>query len=237
MAACESEHLGKTKRDREIVIYDACMFAGKTETLIREARKYERAGVPLQVFKHPLDRRYEGPSFISSHDGSTFPCDAVADPFELYSLVRDETVVVLIDEAQFYTDCVAEFVALVEHLAEEGRIVIVAGLGLDFRGEGFGPMPELLAHATKVEKLNAVCACCGSVHANRTQRIVNGEPANYYDAVIMVGAAESYEARCQQCHVVPGKPGFNDMFRGFTERIALADATEETSGRLLQSLS
>jgi thymidine kinase len=87
-------------------------------------------------------------------------------------------------------------------LAERGIRVLVAGLDLDFRGEPFGPMPELICRAEEVTKLHAICVICGE-HASRTQRLVNGNPANYHDPVILIGAQESYEPRCREHHVVP----------------------------------
>jgi thymidine kinase len=90
-------------------------------------------------------------------------------------------------------------------LADQGKRVIAAGLDQDFRGEPFGPMPLLLALAEQVDKLNAICVRCGAA-ASRTQRLIDGRPAHYDDPVILVGGSESYEARCRQCHEVPGKP-------------------------------
>lgn len=93
-----------------------------------------------------------------------------------------------------------------------GRVVIVAGLELDFRGRVFGAMGQLMAQADRVEKLTAVCAVCGSTKANRTQRLINGKPASYNDPVVLVGAAEAYEARCRRHHEVPGRDKFSDLF-------------------------
>lgn len=90
---------------------------------------------------------------------------------------------------------------MAEELARQGVRVILAGLDLDFRGEPFGLMPELLARAEFVEKLTAICARCGAP-ATRTQRLVNGKPARYTDPVILVGAQEHYEPRCRACHQV-----------------------------------
>jgi thymidine kinase len=67
-------------------------------------------------------------------------------------------------------------------------------------------MPNLITNAEFVTKLTAVCVVCGAP-ATRTQRLVNGRPASFYDPIILVGAAESYEARCRHCHAVPDKPG------------------------------
>jgi thymidine kinase len=80
--------------------------------------------------------------------------------------------------------------------------VIVAGTDTDFRGEPFGAMPQLMAVAEQVDKLHAICVLCGS-SASRNQRLIDGQPAPYASPTIMVGAADSYEARCRACHIVP----------------------------------
>jgi thymidine kinase len=104
-----------------------------------------------------------------------------------------------IDEAQFFDQ---EIIPIVQKLADRGLRVIVAGLDTDFRGEPFGPMPVLMAQADQVDKLHAICMICGEA-ASRTQRLVNGKPAHYHDPIVIVGAAELYEARCRQHHQVP----------------------------------
>ena len=86
-------------------------------------------------------------------------------------------------------------------LADEGYRVICAGLDTDFRGEPFGVMGSILAVAENVTKLTAICSVCGS-EATKTQRIIDGQPAFYDDPVILVGANDSYEARCRCCHKV-----------------------------------
>lgn len=106
-----------------------------------------------------------------------------------------------IDEAQFFDDGIVD---VAQTLADKGLRVIVTGLDTDFRGEPFACMPEMIVKADKVDKLEAICMRCGEP-ATRTQRLVNGSPANYNDPVVIVGAAEMYEARCRHCHEVPGK--------------------------------
>lgn len=98
-----------------------------------------------------------------------------------------------------------EIIDVVQHLANSGYRVICAGLDQDFRGEPFGKMPDLMAIAELVTKLQAVCAVCGSP-ASRTQRLINGAPASYDDPIILVGASESYEPRCRHHHEVPKSP-------------------------------
>lgn len=174
------------------------MFSGKTEELIRRLKRAEIAKQKVQVFKPALDDRYHAAK-VSSHSGSYYEATVVQDTSEIATQVGDDTDVVAIDEVQFFDWNVAE---LCDRLANEGRRVILAGLDMDFRGEPFGPMPLLMAQAEAVDKLQAICMVCGAP-ASRTQRLIDGEPANYDDPVIMVGASEVYEARCRRHHEVP----------------------------------
>ena len=123
---------------------------------------------------------------------------------------RQSTDVVAIDEVQFLDE---EAIRICEFLADKGIRVIVSGLDREFRGEPFTFMPRLLAMAEYVTKLTAVCVKCGAP-ATRTQRIVNGKPAKYNDPIVLIGAEESYEARCRRCHKVYRKPKpYNEMIK------------------------
>lgn len=176
------------------------MFSGKTEELIRRVRRATIARQTVQVFKPAIDSRYTLQR-VTSHNGQGFEAIPVAEARAILSLLQPGATVVAIDEAQFFD---AGIVPVVDQLAAQGIRVIVAGLDTDFRGEPFGSMPDLLCRADDVIKLHAICMVCGE-EATRTQRLVNGQPANYHDPVIMVGAAEAYEARCREHHVVPGR--------------------------------
>lgn len=184
-----------------VEIITGSMFSGKTEELIRRARRATIAKQKVQVFKPEIDTRYTKES-VSSHNGQEFEATPVPGAREILDYLKPETTVVAIDEAQFFDH---EIPLVVEQLADRGIRVIIAGLNLDFRGEPFGPMPELLARADEITTLHAICMVCGE-NASRTQRLINGVPARYNDPVILVGAAESYEARCRDHHVVPGHP-------------------------------
>ena len=175
-----------------------CMFSGKTEELIRRVHRAQIARQPVQVFQHSLDERY-GRRRIAAHSGSYVEATTVQRAADILALLRPDTEVVAIDEAQFFDLGLAEICV---GLADEGLRVVAAGLDMDFRGEPFGPMPDLMARADLVDKLQAICVVCGAP-AGRTQRLVDGQPAWYEDPIILVGASDHYEARCRSCHQVP----------------------------------
>ncbi|MEO7712576.1 MAG: thymidine kinase [Gemmatimonadaceae bacterium] len=175
------------------------MFSGKSEELIRRVRRALIAKRRVQVFKSHLDERYAGLYHVSSHDGRSVQAVPVDSPEQIGRALLPDTQVVAIDEAQFMP---IGIVALATTLAASGRRVILAGTDTDFRGEPFGPMPQLLAVAEQVDKLHAICVLCGNP-ASRNQRLIDGRPARYDSPTIMVGGDESYEARCRSCHSVP----------------------------------
>ena len=188
-------------REGWIEVISGCMFAGKTEELIRRINVLSYAKKNIIVFKPKIDNRYSD-SEIVSHSGAKVPCLVVEKAQDMLKKIEADTEVVAIDEVQFFDKDIVE---VCEYLADKGIRVMVAGLDKDFRGESFGVMPELLTRAEFVTKLTAVCAKCGAP-ATRTQRLVNGKPAGFEDPIVMVGADESYEPRCRHCHQVPNKP-------------------------------
>ncbi|WP_216319608.1 thymidine kinase [Deinococcus aestuarii] len=184
------------------------MFSGKSEELIRRLTRAVIARQRVAVFKPALDRRYHA-AHVASHAGRSIEAVAVRDACAVRAHLAGEGVllaapdhtlpeVVGIDEAQFFGP---DLGPLVLELAQAGVRVILAGLDLDFRAEPFGCIPDLLARAESVEKLTAICTVCGAP-ATRSQRLIGGEPARYDDPVVLVGAQESYEARCRVHHHV-----------------------------------
>ncbi len=185
-------------RAGSVEVITGSMFCGKTDELIRRLRRATIARQKVQVFKPSIDFRYAVRK-VTSHAGSDFEAMPVEQSQDVLTHLDQDTTVVAIDEAQFFDDKIIE---IVQHLADQGRRVIVAGLDTDFRGEPFGPMPVLMAKAEHVDKLQAICMVCGEP-ASRTQRIINGKPARYDEPVVIIGAAEMYEARCRKHHEVP----------------------------------
>lgn len=181
-----------------VEVVTGSMFSGKTDELIRRLRRARIARQSIQVFKPSVDTRYDEGK-VTSHAGSEFEAEVVERAGLIPGRLQPETTVVGIDEAQFFDRDILE---VVQGLADSGLRVIVAGLDTDFRGEPFGPMPDLMALAEVVDKLHAICMVCGEL-ASRTQRLIDGRPARFDDPIVVVGAAELYEARCRRHHEVP----------------------------------
>lgn len=195
----------KYKGSLEVVC--GSMFSGKTEELMRRLKRAEYAKKNVLTIKHYIDNRAHH-QYIVSHDGQeriAFPVDDSDEGIDkIHTLASPEVDVIGIDEIQFFPH---KIIHVLRKLVEEGKRVIVAGLDLDFRGEPFGIMPILLSIADSITKLQAICMSCGK-DSHFSQRIINGVPANYEDPIVLVGAAESYEARCRDCFTINKLPGY-----------------------------
>jgi len=188
-------------KDGWIEVITGSMYAGKTEELLRRIKRIEYAKKRVIVFKPKIDDRYSSCEVVSHNNGRTKSVNVTKSSDILDYLVEPYPYAIAIDEVQFLDE---KIIGVCEKFANKGVRVIVAGLDRNCRGELFGVMPELLARAEYVTKLVAICSVCGAP-ATRTQRLINGQPANYNDPIILVGAKEQYEARCRHCHQVPGK--------------------------------
>lgn len=188
-------------RSGSLTVVCGSMYAGKSEELIRLARRALYAKRKVQVFKPAIDDRYSATQVVS-HEGAQHEATPVKSVAQLASFVEEETQVVCIEEVQFFDPTVVD---LCVSLADKGLDVICAGLDQDFRRQPFGPMPALLAVADEVIKLRAICMVCGEP-ASHTYRLVDGKPAHWNDPIVLIGATESYEARCRKCFKIRGAP-------------------------------
>ncbi|WP_242203207.1 thymidine kinase [Aestuariivivens insulae] len=157
------------------------MFSGKTEELIRRLKRAQIARQKVEIFKPVLDVRYDEEKVVS-HDANEIrstPVPAAAN----IPILADGCDVVGIDEAQFFDD---EIVRVCNDLANKGIRVIVAGLDMDFKGNPFGPMPNLMATAEYVTKVHAVCTRTGNL-AQYSYRKAKS------DNLVLLGEVEEYE--------------------------------------------
>lgn len=176
-----------------IEVVCGCMFSGKTEELIRRMRRAQIAKQKVAIFKPRIDNRYSA-EHIVSHSEQSLISQVVDDASEILELAKDAQVIG-VDEGQFFN---LNLIDVCEKLATQGKRVIVAGLDQDYRGKPFEPMPQLLAVAEYITKTLAICVVCGNP-ADRTQRKTQQQDR------VVVGAKDTYEARCRRCHQVPNE--------------------------------
>lgn len=163
------------------------MFSGKTEELIRRLKRVKIANLKVEIFKPAIDVRYDEVKIVS-HDTNAIHSTPV-DSSQRILLLAQNVDVVGIDEAQFFDPEIAD---VCETLAMHGVRVIVAGLDMDYQGNPFGQMPNLLAKADYITKLHAICVRCGDI-ANISYRKV---PAG---GQVLLGEKDIYEPRCRTC--------------------------------------
>jgi thymidine kinase len=174
-----------------------CMSSGKTGELIRLLSRHAVTGDTIVIYKHSVDSR-DGCK-ARSRLGTEMEAVVVGDSS---AIDGGGCRVVAIEEAQFFDEGLVD---VVRGLLRDGHLVYVTGLNQDFRGEPFGVMPTLMALADEISLLTAICQKCHGV-GTRTQRIIDDEPAPWDSPLILVGGADCYEARCPDCHEVPGRP-------------------------------
>src|SRR5512140_3683186 len=174
-----------------IEVVCGCMFSGKTEELIRRLRRAQIARQPVAIFKPRIDNRYSA-NHIVSHSELKLQSTVVENSSDILRLAADAQVVGS-DEAQCFD---MNLIEVAEKLANDGKRVIIAGLDQDYRGKPFEPMPQLLAIAEYITKTLAICVVCGNP-ADRTQRTTSASER------VLVGAKDSYEARCRRCFEPP----------------------------------
>jgi len=167
------------------------MFSGKTEELIRRARRAQIAGQRVVIVKPAIDKRYSE-DMVVSHNKATLP-GIVASTADQIILMTGNAEVVCIDEAQFFDN---RLIDVANSLANDGKRVIIAGLDMDYLGKPFEPMPHLLAIAEYVTKLHAICSESGYI-ANFSQRITA------QDDRILIGEKDAYEPRARHCFRPP----------------------------------
>ena len=177
----------KAEKKGWIEVVCGSMFSGKTEELIRRLKRAKIANKSIKIFKPKADSRYGGRN-ITSHDQNTIESIQVNNSTEIIHLAKDIEVIG-IDEAQFFDD---QLPKVCEQLALNGTRIIIAGLDMDYLGNPFGQIPNLLAIAEYITKLHAICVVCGNI-ASRSFRKME------HDSQVVIGEGDIYEARCRVC--------------------------------------
>jgi len=171
-----------------IEVITGSMFSGKTEELIRRINRAKIANQKIKVFKPSIDNRYS-PDKIVTHNEQAVTSIIVNDAEEILKNKTD-CEVIAIDEAQFFKNNLIE---VCRKLANDGKRVIVAGLDMDYTGNPFDPVPQLMALAEYITKLHAVCTNCGDLAQFTYRKSKDKEK-------IVVGDKKEYKALCRKCY-------------------------------------
>ncbi|SHE71248.1 thymidine kinase [Mariniphaga anaerophila] len=177
------------KKQGSIEVVTGSMFSGKTEELIRRLKRAKFAKQKVEIYKPAIDVRYSETEVVS-HDENAIRSTPVENSANIL-LLSGNVDVVGIDEAQFFDKGLTDVVV---KLANMGVRVIVAGLDMNFKGEPFGPMPEIMSVADYVSKVHAICMRCGSI-AQFSHRTSEKEQ------VVLLGEKEVYEPLCRSCYL------------------------------------
>ena len=183
------EHFPSESRQHGwIEVICGSMFSGKTEELIRRLKRAEFANQNIVLFKPKIDNRFAEKAVVS-HKGSMLDAHVIEKSTEALNFWKNERIVAF-DEAQFFDN---ELIDVCNELARKGVRVLIAGLDMDYLGNPFGPMPELMCIAEYVTKVHAICVSCGNLAyiSNRTVE-ETGQ--------VLVGAIEKYQPLCRACY-------------------------------------
>lgn len=194
-----SDDNAKLKKSK-LEIFCGPMFSGKTDSLLRAVDRFYYAKKPFLVFKLKKDDRYSSDE-VASHSKNTIKAINIETPLDIWTECqkRPEIKIVAIDEIQFLPThdpetlkpLAFDVVALCKKLKMEGYHVLASGLDMDYKGDPYGIMPQLLAIADQVHKLKAQCFVCGE-DAGFSTRLSDSE------AIEQIGGKELYEARCYE---------------------------------------
>ena len=186
------------------------MFSGKTEELIRRLKRAKFAKQTVEIFKPAIDTRYDD-EMVVSHDSNEIRSTPVPSASNI-RILADGCDVIGIDEAQFFDD---EIVTVCNDLANQGIRVIVAGLDMDFKGNPFGPMPNLMATAEYVTKVHAVCTRTGNLAQFSYRKSTN-------DDLVFLGENEEYEPLSRGAY-------YKAMLRERVKKLDVKDAEQLNS--------
>ena len=192
------------QRSGWIEVICGSMFSGKTEELIRRLKRAKIANQRVEIYKPRIDTRYDDLSVVS-HDANSILATPIDDSYKLLEnvMIRHDVVtengvrqegvdVVGIDEAQFFDKNLTE---VCQKLALKGIRVVIAGLDMDYRGEPFGPVPQLLAVAEYITKVHAICSHCGNLATHSYRKVTNNQ-------LVVLGEKDTYEPRCRTCYAM-----------------------------------
>ncbi len=173
------------------------MGCSKTAQALITKFNYEERGMKVLLLKPAIDTR-DGETIIRSRTGLDKTAIAVKSNeniYDLYTSVKDEYKVIIVDECQFLTaDQVDELAYIV---IDYNVPVLCFGLATDFRTHLFEGSKRLFEIAQSVQEIKSVCKCGDKATVNARldddgNVVVKGEQ-------VCLGGNERYVAMCLKC--------------------------------------
>lgn len=167
------------------------MFSGKTSSMITEIKRYKIAKKNCLIITHKSDNRYDSlkksNTSIISHDKIEYTDTNIINVNKLEGIDISNYDVIGIDEIGFFDD-----IELIINWANQGKIIIAAGLDGDYKQESFGNIHKLIPHSEELIKKKAICMECYG-EASFTHRLSNEKET------IIIGSNDKYVSLCRVC--------------------------------------
>lgn len=176
-----------------LVVNVGSMFSGKSTELIRQGERHLLARHKVVFIKPATDTRYSDTKIVT-HTGANVEATVVEPTDSFLGKIPAGTDVVLIDEVQFFTK---RIIPTIWCLLDRGIDVYCSGLDMDYLGDGFETVKEIMAIADTVNKLHAVCKHCGADATNSAKK-------NFHEATggrVELGADDLYMPLCRDCYI------------------------------------
>ncbi|HZJ98372.1 MAG TPA: thymidine kinase [Tissierellaceae bacterium] len=178
----------------KLIVHTGSMFSGKTSSLEKDIKRFAIAGYNTVAFKPSVDTRYSDPKIVT-HDNTALQAILVDNIDDIVNYCKEmNPSVIAIDEVQFLGGGIEKIVFSISELLAKDITVIVAGLDMDFSGQAFEIVKELMPIADYLYKHHAVCVKCG------TDAWVSHRKTKDKERVV-IGATKEYEPLCRSCYL------------------------------------
>ena len=170
------------------------MFSGKSRELARLVERALIADLKVAVVYPAFASRSSPRDMVGRM--ADLPGDWTLHPILdgrsdlIAPLLADSVDMVAVDEAQFFDEQLPVWARRWRH---QGKMVVLAGLDIDYAEHPFGCMGHLLCLADDVVKLHAVCTACKKNDAFISHRLTT------QTSQVVVGDT-NYTALCVDCY-------------------------------------
>ncbi|MDD5043265.1 MAG: thymidine kinase [Patescibacteria group bacterium] len=169
-----------------------------------------KSGKSLHLINHFNSLKDNGTKFLMFHSIKNVRDEKIwsragleldAKKVENLTEVLDSDVPIIgVDELHMFEESEAE---IIRKILERGIEVVAAGLNIDYRGETFRLVQNLLELNPKnVFYKKAICEDCGNLEAEYTQVFKNSEPLlSGLPPVIPEDGTYTYKSVCEKCFI------------------------------------